>query len=332
MVFSGAAGCCFPVIMEADSILWPMMHAVMKMEKGQYSMEQDKTRDNVAQIRKITWIGIVVNFGLAGLKFVVGYLGNSQAVIADAVHSLSDIATDFAVIFGVKIWSAPPDEDHPYGHRRFEALITAIIGIALAIVALELAYNSLISIRETHVKQVAWVAISGPLLSVILKEILYRWTVIVGKRVKSAAVIANAWHHRSDSFSSVPALLAVAVAAVNPNWAFIDHIGALIISVFILKVSWDIISPSVAELSDRGASIKDRELIKQIALETEGVINVHAIRTRKFGSNIYVDLHVLVDPKMTVRSGHAISEEVKKDLITKGPKVLDVVIHLEPDE
>jgi len=287
---------------------------------------------NIAQIKRVTWVGIVVNLGLVIVKFIVGFLGASQAVIADAVHSLSDMFTDFAVILGVKFWSAPPDEDHPYGHRRIEALITIVIGLAIAIVALGLAYKSLFTISAIHIKQTGWIAILGPALSIVFKEIMYRWTIIVGKQAKSKAVIANAWHHRSDALSSVPVLIAVAASALNPNWAFIDRIGAFIVSIFILKVSWDIISPSISELADRGASIKDREFIKKIAIGVNGVKDVHAIRTRKFGENLYVDLHILVDPEISVRSGHNISEQVKKELLINGPEILDVVVHLEPYE
>jgi len=295
-------------------------------------MKPKKSIKNISQIRKITGIGIIVNIGLAGLKFTVGYLGASQAVIADAFHSISDLFTDFAVIFGVKYWSAPPDENHPYGHRRIETLITVAIGIALALVAFGLGYKALTTIREVHIQQTKWIAILGPSISIIFKEILYRLTVIVGTRVKSSAVIANAWHHRSDALSSLPALLAVAASALNPNWAFVDHIGALIISAFILKVSWNIISPALSELTDRGASIKDKNLIKNIAMRINGVKNVHAIRTRKLGSNLHVDLHILVDPEISVRDGHNISEQVKKELIKNGPQVIDVVVHTEPDE
>lgn len=295
-------------------------------------MKSKKNIKNISQIRKITGIGIIVNIGLAALKFTVGYLGASQAVIADAFHSISDLTTDFAVIFGVKYWSAPPDENHPYGHRRIETLITAAIGIALALVAFGLGYKALTTIRAVHLQQTKWIAILGPSISIIFKEILYRLTVIVGTRVKSSAVIANAWHHRSDALSSLPALLAVAASALNPNWAFVDNIGALIISVFILKVSWDIISPALSELTDRGASIKDQNLIKSIVMGINGVKNVHAIRTRKLGSNLHVDLHILIDPEISVRDGHNISEQVKRELIRRGPSVLDVVVHIEPDE
>lgn len=293
-------------------------------------MKKNKDNNSVKQVKKITYYGIMINLCLAALKLIVGYLGASQAVIADAIHSLSDMFTDFAVIFGVKFWSAPPDEKHPYGHRRIEALVTIAIGITLVSVAIGLGYKAISTIRDVHIKQVGWVAILGPLLSIIFKEILYRMTVRVGVRVKSTAVIANAWHHRSDALSSLPALAAVAASVINPDWAFVDHIGALIISIFILKVSWDILSPSLSELIDRGASIREQEAIKKLASGVTGVKEVHAIRTRKFSSSLHVDLHILVEPEISVRSGHEISEQVKKVLIDQGPEVLDVIVHLEP--
>jgi len=295
-------------------------------------MIQEITADRIAQIKRVTWIGLFLNVALAALKFIVGFVGASQAVIADAVHSLSDMATDISVILGVRYWTAPPDEDHPYGHRKIETIITVLIGAALLFVALGLGYTALTKISEVHIRQTAWIAIIGPAFSIILKEILYRWTVIVGTRVKSTAVIANAWHHRSDALSSVPAVIAVAASSMNPDWAFVDHVGALIISVFILKVSWDIMKPSLAELTDRGASLKDRERIEKIAMGIDGVRNVHAVRTRECGESLYVDLHVLVDPEISVRLGHNISEEVKEALLKDGPRILDVVAHLEPDE
>jgi cation diffusion facilitator family transporter len=200
------------------------------------------------------------------------------------------------------------------------------------LVALGLGYKALCTMYQPHVRHTTWIAITGPVLSIILKEILYRWTVIVGTRVRSTAVIANAWHHRSDAWSSIPAVIAVAVSAVNPAWFFVDHIGALIISVFILKVSWDIMSPALAELADRGASLRERIQIERIAMGVNGVKDVHAIRTRKCGESLYVDLHVLVDPEISVRLGHNISEKVKQTLLKEGPRILDVVTHLEPDE
>ena len=292
--------------------------------------ESEIIPQDIGQIQKVTWGGMAVNIILAGIKFLVGFLGSSQAVIADAVHSLSDMTTDIAVLFGVKFWSAPPDSSHPYGHQRIEELVTVAIGLALAAVAAGLAYSSLATIREEHIQSIKWIALSGPILSIIGKEGLYRWTVHIGERVKSSAVIANAWHHRSDALSSIPALVAVVVAGLYPDWGFVDHIGAVLIACFILKVSWDIVIPALQCLIDTGASAKTQEHIKILAMGVEGVKSTHAIRTRKVGPRLLVDLHILVAPELTVRTGHKISEDVKEQLLNNGPEILDVVVHLEP--
>jgi len=289
-----------------------------------------KMDSDARKIRNITLVSMFVNLSLAGLKFVVGFLGSSQAVIADAIHSLSDITTDIAVIFGVRFWTAPPDIDHPYGHRRIETIISIIIGIALVSVAIGLGLNAIETIRKPSVSQTTWIAIIGPIVSVFLKELMYQWTIRLGKELKSSAVMANAWHQRSDALSSIPALIAVAVAAINPAWAFVDQIGALIIALFILKVAWNIIWPAISELADRGAPESERLMLTQIAADVCEVREIHGLRTRKLGSKIMVDLHVLVDQNISVRAGHDISEKVKEALLEKGPDVVDVVVHLEP--
>jgi len=289
-----------------------------------------QNKKDSSEIIRITWIGLAVNVFLAILKFTVGFLGYSHAVIADAFHSLSDMGTDFAVLFGVKLWSAPADYNHPYGHGRIEAIFTAIIGIVLAIFAIGIGYNALVNIPVIHLKQPKWIAITGSLISVILKETLFRFTVSVGKRARSSAVVANAWHHRSDALSSIPALIAVSLAVINPKLAFIDKVGALIVSIFILKIAWDITMPCLSELSDSSAPQRYYEKIGSTTMSINGVMAVHAIRTRKFGSGLHVDLHVLVDGKISVKKGHEISEEVKHILLGKIPEILDVVIHLEP--
>ncbi|MFA5087721.1 MAG: cation diffusion facilitator family transporter [Candidatus Omnitrophota bacterium] len=287
---------------------------------------------NIVQVREVTWAGLIINLALFGIKFSWGVLGFSQALVADAFHSLSDLSTDIAVLLGVQFWSKPADEDHPYGHKRIETMITAFIGFALLAVAMNIGYKALMSVRDADIKQPGWIAFAGALVSVVVKEILYRWTVVVGKRVKSSAVIANAWHHRSDALSSIPVAIAVAAGALNPRWSFIDHVGAFVVSLFIFYAAGKIILDVLRELTDQGASKKIRARIETIALATGGVKSIHAVRTRRVGSDIYADLHVLVDGRMSVREGHDISEAVKRRLLEKGPQIADVVVHLEPFE
>jgi cation diffusion facilitator family transporter len=293
-------------------------------------MINELSKNNVKRLKKVTWAGLLSNILLAAFKFTVGVIGKSQAVVADAVHSLSDVGTDFAVLFGVKFWSSPADSEHPYGHWRIETLVTAIIGIVLFAVGIEIAYNSITTIKEVHKVGPSMIAIYGPIISIIVKEVLYHWTKSVGEKINSKALIANAWHHRSDALSSAPVLIAVFLAAINPKLIIIDHIGACIVSIFIIKVSWDILKESFGELVDVSAPNKDINKIKDVTMKVTGVKSIHAVRTRKLGQGLHVDLHVLVDGNVTVKEGHDISEEVKKELLEKGPNIFDVVVHLEP--
>jgi cation diffusion facilitator family transporter len=295
-------------------------------------MNSSAISQNQKSVKKITWLGLFINLLLTVFKLIVGLIGQSQAVVADAFHSLSDMATDFAVLFGVRYWEAPADQDHPYGHHRIQTLITLSIGLALVVVALGIGYNALVTLRERHLSHPGWIALSGPLLSIILKEFIYRRSVRIGLATKSPAVIANAWHHRSDGLSSIPAFIAVMLSALNPAWGYFDHIGAAAVSIFILKVSWDIIKPELLELTEHAASQRELEDISRIMQNMEEIHSYHKIRTRKMGSAILLDLHIQVDSHMTVLQGHEISKKVKNELIEKGPNIIDVVVHLEPDE
>jgi len=280
--------------------------------------------------RRITWIGLAANLLLCAAKFACGIAGKSQALVADAVHSLSDCSTDVAVLVGIPYWSAPADKGHPHGHRRIETAVTASIAIVLAGVGAGLVWKALTTLREHHESAPGLIALFAALASIFVKEALYRWTNSVGKRTRSPALIANAWHHRSDSLSSIPVVLAVAGARIGPSWWFLDHVGAVVVSVFIFGAAWKIGWPALKQLVDAGAPEKAREQIRQIALGVEQVCHIHAVRTRYMGDGLAVDLHVKVDGGLTVREGHDISEEVKRRLLDRGPDLVDVVVHLEP--
>jgi cation diffusion facilitator family transporter len=287
-------------------------------------------RADAQEVRRITWIGLTGNILVSGLKLVVGILGSSQAVVADAVHGISDITTDVAVLVGVRYWSPPPDECHPYGHRRIEAIVTVGIGAILGAAGLLIAYRGIASVREEHIRQPGLIAVIGALVSIVTKEIMYRWTHAVGKRIGSSAVCANAWHHRSDALSSIPAALAVAVAALKPELSFVDHMGAVIVAMFIIHASWKIMKPALAELSDTGAPGHVTAHICEVAAATDEVIDVHKVRTRRMGPGLMVDLHITVDGGMSVTQGHDVSESVKQRIKEQVKDVIDVVVHLEP--
>ena len=288
--------------------------------------------ENKKQAQQITLLGFIVNLLLAGLKFAFGFFGHSQAVVADAVHSLSDMVTDLFILIGIRFWSAPADECHPYGHQRIETMITAGIASLLALAAIGLGWNAtrrLLTPAECPPLSFVFIA---PLVSIIFKEILFRRTLAVGRRIKSQAVIANAWHHRSDAVSSIPPLLAVVAAAANPKWSFLDPVGALMVALLILKVAWDIASPALAELTEKGATSEEIQEINELAGGVFGVHSVHKTRTRRLGAGLFVDLHVVVDGDLTVRESHDIASEIQKKLIGDGPSVMDVTVHMEPDE
>ena len=285
----------------------------------------------VQQAKRITVAGFVINFLLAGFKFAAGFLGHSQAVMADGVHSLSDMVTDLFILIGIRFWSAPADECHPYGHQRIETITTVAIASLLALAAAGLGWRAVHRLADPVCPPFSFVFIA-PLISILLKEILFRRTRRVGRRIKSQAVIANAWHHRSDVISSIPPLIAVVAAGINPKWAFLDPVGALIVALLILRVAWQIAAPALAELTEKGASPQEVEAIEALACGVSGVCSIHKIRTRRIGSGLFIDLHVVVDGDLTVRASHEIASALQKSLIDNGPAVADVTVHMEPDD
>ena len=283
-------------------------------------------------VRKVTWIGLLTNIGLSGLKFAAGYFGRSQALIADAIHSLTDTTTDIAVIAGSHYWSRPPDENHPYGHRRLETLVTAFIGIMLVAAGIGIGWEAISTLHKKHATQPGWIAFYAAMASIVAKEILYRWTAAVGKKIKSPALAANAWHHRTDAISSIPVLIAVGGALIFPSWSFLDRVGAVIVSIFILHAALKIIWPAVSELIDAGAPEEIQHKIMGIVLNTRGVREVHAIRSRYISSSIQIDLHIVVDGSMSVREGHTIADTAENNIIDGIPEVLEVVVHVDPSQ
>ncbi len=283
------------------------------------------------ETRRVTWVSLAANLVLSGLKFVGGLLGGSQAVVADAVHSLSDSTTDLAILVGIRYWSKPPDATHPHGHRRVETLVTTAIGMALAVVAAGLLWNAISTLGEPHTTRPKWIALVAALVSIASKETLYRWTAAAGRRIRSMPLTANAWHHRSDSLSSIPAALAVGGAMIHPAWSFLDHVGAVVVSLFIFQAAFKIIFPEMGKLLDSGASEETLRHIHSLALGVPGVRYVHRLRTRYCGSTcLAVDLHIKVDGNLTVDAGHDISEIVKRELLASDSDIVDVVVHLEP--
>ena len=284
----------------------------------------------IRTVQFVTVVGMTLNIVLSIAKAAGGVLFHSQALLADAVHSLSDLVTDLAVIFGVKYWSAPPDRQHPYGHGRIETLVSAFIGIALAAVAVGLAWDAIGTIRHGSEHGPAGFAFAIAVFSIISKEVLFRWTRAKARQVHSSAMEANAWHHRSDALSSIPASIAIAVAYFFPKLSFVDPVGAILVSFFVLYAAWTIVRPTLQELSEAGVSQEDQAKIYRMATSLPGILGAHALRTRNAGGAIWADIHIIVDPDMTVREGHEISHQVRDLPVNSDLNIVDVVVHLEP--
>lgn len=285
-----------------------------------------------ALVRRVGWWGFAVNLSLAAFKVAAGWLGNSHAVMADGIHSITDIITDAAVILGSYFWSRPADDTHPYGHKRLETTISIFIGTMLFLAGAGIGWEAVTSMHEPHAMHPKMIAFVAAAVSVVIKEALYHWTKTEGRRAKSMSLTANAWHHRLDAFSSFPVLVAVGVAFFYPQFHLLDHVAAFFVAILICYASIGIIFSGFRELVDQGAPPEVCDQIRRIVMSHPSVRQTHNIRTRYAGSLLCVDLHVVVDSLMTVYEGHRVAEQVKKMLRDQGPDILDAEVHIEPAE
>ncbi len=281
-------------------------------------------------VRRVTWIGLWGNLLLSGFKFFCGLAGHSQALIADAIHSLSDVVTDMAVIGGSYFWSAPPDQCHPHGHRRIETMVTLAIGTILLGAGIGIGLHAIQTIHHTEGGRPGGIALLAAGFSLVFKEILFRWTRREGRQIHSPALIANAWHHRLDAISSIPVFLAVGGTILFPWLTFLDHIGALVVSIFILQAACRILWPGIEELMEKGADPDTVSRIKSLAAQDPEVLDIHALRTRYIGNRLRLDFHLVVDGQITIRQGHDIAERIKAVLLREVPGLEDAIIHIEP--
>jgi cation diffusion facilitator family transporter len=280
--------------------------------------------------RRITWAGAAVNLVLAGAKFVAGLLGRSAAMLSDAVHSLSDLVSDAVVLLGIRLSDRPPDEGHPYGHGRFETLAAFILGLVLISAAVLLGWEGLEKLRHPEPTVPTWLAAGAALVSIVVKEALFRWTRSVARSTGSKAVEANAWHHRTDALSSVVALAAVAGAILVPEWSFLDPVGSIIVALMIGVVGFRVILDAARELTDAGVERELRERMTTLAAGVRGVRDVRRICARRMGNLTVVDLVVAVDPEMDVFQAHRITEYIEANLHKHLPRLGRVFIHVEP--
>ncbi|UXI04421.1 cation diffusion facilitator family transporter [Photobacterium sp. TY1-4] len=284
----------------------------------------------VQVIRKATWVGSVANVALAIVKIGVGKLTGSQALVADGVHSFSDLVTDTAILIGSRYWTAPADKNHPYGHGRFETLTNVFIGVLLAMVGVGIGWDSLHALSQEPAATPGILAFVAAVASIVVKEGLYRWTLVQAKRINSRALHANAWHHRTDALSSLPVAVAVIANYLFPGLQYLDQVAALLVTAMILKAAVEILWPALLELTEAEADSQIEAKIQQYAADDADIREVHAIRSRRTGSTILLDFHLLVEPNMSVEHAHSISENFKSHILDKLDEVVDVIIHIEP--
>ncbi|WP_346692334.1 cation diffusion facilitator family transporter [uncultured Alistipes sp.] len=287
------------------------------------------------EIYRVTLVGFVVNLILSAAKLAAGILGRSGAMVADAIHSFSDMATDIVVIVFARISSKPKDDGHDYGHGKYETLATIIISLALAAVGIGILSSSIGSIRTIleggTLPRPGAVALVAAVVSIVAKEILYRYTVRVGRRIDSPSVIANAWHHRSDALSSLGTLAGIGCAYfLGEKWRIADPIAALLVAVFIFKIALDLIRTGLGELLEKSLPADVEQEILSIVTANPEVREPHNLRTRRIGASIAIEVHVRVDGAMSVAHSHALTVDIEHRLRARFGAGTMIAIHVEP--
>ncbi len=283
------------------------------------------------ETKRVTIVGAIVNTLLAASKILFGVLAQSQALIADGVHSLSDLLSDILVYWAAHHAHHGPDEKHPYGHGRFETAATLGLGMLLILAAVGIGWDAVDRLFVTErLAKPGMLALGVAAFSILANEWLYHYTIRVARRIKSDMLRANAWHHRSDAISSIVVL--VGVAGTVAGLPYLDAIAAVVVALMIAKIGWDLGQTAFHELVDAGLEGEHLERIRSTILAIGGVGDIHMLRTRQMGSQVSVDVHVLVEPWISVSEGHQISQTVIDALLTECGEVNDVTVHIDPED
>lgn len=286
---------------------------------------------SIRQNQHLLILSGAIDFGLAALKLVVGSMANSGALIADGIHSLSDLVTDVIVWLFNRIGVQGPDDDHPYGHARFETFGTFLLGALLILVAVGIAYDNVKQLMDiSAVKVPEWTALLAAFVSIIVKEWLFRVTRRQGERARSRLLVANAWHHRSDALSSIIVFIGIGGALLGVVW--LELVAAVGVALLIARIGWGLARQSVAELVDTAQSGAYVDGIQNTISDVEGVRGVHSIRTRRMGADVLVDVHLQVEPSVSVSEGHHIGEWVTRGLLKNYEEINDIVVHIDAED
>lgn len=291
--------------------------------------------DRQKETYRVTIAGSIINILLLAFKFAAGILGHSAAMIADAIHSLTDFVTDAIVLIFVRLGSKPTDRDHDYGHGKYETLASAIIGVSLLVVGMMICYSGVTKTYHAMcgepLQQPGFIALAAAVASVVLKEWAYRFTVRVGRRCHSEAVVANAWHHRSDALSSVGTTVGIGGAIIlGEKWAVLDPLTAIVVSLFIMKAAWSVLSKAVDELTDGSLPKETEDEIEKIVSEDNDVSVVHNLCTRRIGDRIAIEMHVRMPGETSLYEAHPHATEIENRLKQRFGTATHFSIHLEP--
>lgn len=291
--------------------------------------------DRQKETYRVTIAGSIINILLLAFKFAAGILGHSAAMIADAIHSLTDFVTDAIVLVFVRLGSKPTDRDHDYGHGKYETLASAIIGVSLLVVGMMICYSGVTKTYHAMcgepLQQPGFIALAAAVASVVLKEWAYRFTVRVGRRCHSEAVVANAWHHRSDALSSVGTTVGIGGAIIlGEKWAVLDPLTAIVVSLFIMKAAWSVLSKAVDELTDGSLPKETEDEIEKIVSEDNEVSVVHNLCTRRIGNRIAIEMHVRMPGETSLYVAHRHATEIENRLKQRFGTATHISIHLEP--
>lgn len=285
-------------------------------------------QERAAAASRSTWVSVVVNLVLSTVQIVVGVWAKSQSLIADGIHSLSDLVADFVVLFANHHSQKDADEDHPYGHQRFETAASLVLGLLLLAVGVGMVWSAVVKLENPEsVPQVHSVALWVAGGALVGKELLFRYMLAVAKKVKSSMLVANAWHARSDAASSL--VVGVGIAGNLAGYPILDPIAALIVGFMVGKMGWEFGWDAMHDLMDRAVDEQEVQAIRQTLLDTPGVAGVHDVRTRKMGDMVVVDAHLEVDAQITVEEGHDIAVEARQRVIQRH-RVLNLMTHVDP--
>lgn len=290
--------------------------------------------DRLTKAQFGAWIGIIGNILLTGIKWVIGYMANSRALIADAAHSASDVVGSVAVLIGLRAAERPPDKDHPYGHGKAESVASIIVSVLLMLVGFQIGYGSIESIFKP-LRAPDMLAVWAAIGSMIVKEAMFRYKYNLGKKLNSQSLIANAWEHRSDVYSSFAALIGIGGSIFGAKWQigwmlYLDPAAGIFVSILVLKMAYNILMESIHSTLDHVLHEEQTVPLRTSIQSVEGVLRVDELRAREHGHYQIVDVKISVNPHITVEEGHRIGKQVKKDLLAQFTEVRDVFVHINP--